>query len=97
MKNDLKRFLQLLDYIEEISNKYISKTISIKYQDKIEIQNLEVFFFKKFRPHNINIETFSDSPKTTDDDIICLIKNISEYNIDYIDFSTFDLNKIIKF
>ena len=109
-------FTYLMNYIEEIPNKYLSKILSIKFLNKIQIPNPqsliysqyfgnfiinknlnieEVSYFNKlltkFNANNLSFELFSESSKTTEIDIDFL------FSLGKIDYSTFNLNKMIKF
>jgi len=93
LKNNEDEFIKLMNLLEEIPSEYLSKILSIKCLNRIEIKNFEEIFMK-FKPHNINIQEFSESSLTTLDDINYLIKHRKDFDIN---FNTLDLKKMVKF
>jgi len=78
--------------LEEIPEEYLSKILYMKCKYKIEYENFENIFIK-FKPKKINIESFS---KTSDIDIEDMNYLLKVKDIFHIDFSTFDMEEMIK-
>ena len=124
LRNEDKEFNNLINYIEELPSKHLSKLISISRLDKIPVSFIDntgdnllnmnilsivdIIFFKevanKFKVNEINIESFSESSKTTGNDLKLLgmledqIFSLGSKNeISHINWSTFNLNKMVKF
>ena len=93
LKNNVEEFINLMNVLEEIPNKYLSKILFIKCINKISIKNFENLFIK-FKSNNLNIEQFSETSETNVDDITYLMNNKYNFNIN---FSTFNLDKMINY
>ena len=91
--NDEEEFINLMNTLEEIASQFLSRILFLKCINKIEIDNFENLFIK-FRPKNINIESFSETSEITIEDIKYLLENKYKFNIN---FSTFNFEKMIKF
>ena len=90
--NDILEFNNLINKLEEIPEEYLSKLLYMKCKYKIEYENFENIFIK-FKPKKINIESFS---KTSDIDIEDMNYLLKVKDIFHIDFSTFDMEEMIK-
>ena len=91
--NDEEEFINLMNVLEEIPSQYLSRLLFSKCINKKEIEDFDNLFIK-FRPKNINIESFSETSEITIEDIKYLLGNKYNFNIN---FSTFNFEKMIKF
>ena len=91
--NKKEEFVNLMNYIKEIPNQFLSKILLDKILNKIEIENF-ITIFCKFNPYSINISEFSKNEKTSVDDMIYLLKQKYTFNID---FKSFNLENMMRY
>ena len=95
LKNDNKEFIKLMKYLDIIPEEYLSKILSIKCLNRIEIEDFEKLF-KQFLPENINLHSFCETSLTTVEDIDYLIKHKNDFGLNFNSLNLIDIAKFCR-